>query len=290
MPRTSWDLVSQYKAFVPSIEEQLRIADYLDAQCARLDKTILEALHLVRLLDEHEFGAISAALGCRTDGARADRDWPWMGALQPTWRLVALKRIATIQSGLTLGKSYDEPVDARPYLRVANVKNGEIDTANVAEVEVPQEVVVRHTLMAGDVLMTEGGDNDKLGRGAIWDGRIEGCLHQNHIFAVRTDPSALRPEYLAALLSCAHGRAYFTSTAVQATNLASTSRAKVGAFPVPLPPLEEQNSVLCRINEVRQVASAARSTIDREIMLLRERRQALITAAVTGQFDVSSAA
>ena len=136
--------------------------------------------------------------------------------------------------------------------------------------------------------MTEGGDIDKLGRGTVWSGEIEDCLHQNHVFAVRTDPSRLLPEYLAAVTRTSHARRYFEMTGVQSTNLASTSASKVRDFRIPLPSLSRQDAALRefsdRLAPVRRVVVA----VSEQLELFTERRQALITAAVTGELEVAA--
>ncbi len=130
------------------------------------------------------------------------------------------------------------------------------------------------------------GDFDKLGRGYVWEGQIPGCLHQNHIFSVRPTKEKLHSQFLAALLSSGYGRAYFTATSKQSTNLASTNSTKLGNFPLPLPRLSEQEEILQFIGDEtagidRMMAKAAEG-IDR----LKEFRTALISAAVTGRIDV----
>jgi hypothetical protein len=76
---------------------------------------------------------------------------------------------ASIQAGVTLGKDYppNETVTV-PYLRVANVKDGRLDLDDIKSIAVPQAVVDGLALRFGDLLLTEGGDPDKLGRGTIW--------------------------------------------------------------------------------------------------------------------------
>jgi type I restriction enzyme, S subunit len=76
---------------------------------------------------------------------------------------VSLKRVSEIQTGLTLGKVYEGPLIERPYLRVANVQDGHLNLEEVTTIEVPEEVARRVELRPDDVLMTEGGDLDKLG-------------------------------------------------------------------------------------------------------------------------------
>ncbi len=268
---------------LPPLGEQRRIVEYLDTETARIDDLIDEQERLHVLAVERLHAHASEVLGARLGGPPGPFESVLAHAGSGT-PLVPLRQVAVIQSGVTLGKSYDTGASSYPYLRVANVHDGVISTENITTIEVPSAVAARHLLRAGDVLMTEGGDNDKLGRGAVWDGSIEPCLHQNHIFAVRPGPQ-LRPKYLSALLGSAWGRAYFTATAHQTTNLASTNRAKVGRFPVPLPDLQAQDEVIEELESASSRAAAISSEVSLQVELLREHRQALITAAATGGLE-----
>jgi type I restriction enzyme S subunit len=107
------------------------------------------------------------------------------------------------------------------------------------EIEVPQVLAHRWELRSGDVLMTEGGDADKLGRGTVWNAEIPGCLHQNHIFAVRPSKK-LHPHYLGFLTQTSYARAYFEATSSKTTGIASTSTSKIASFRIPLPPIQDQ--------------------------------------------------
>ena len=174
-----------------------------------------------------------------------DSEIQWVGRIPRHWDVVRLKFVSMLQGGITLGKQYgDRQLVCRPYLRVANVQDGYLDLREITEIELPIEDVRRYELRPGDVLMTEGGDNDKLGRGYVWEAQIPGCLHQNHIFCVRPRRDTLNPRFLAALMTSDHGKTYFTSTAHQTTNLASTNSTKLGNFPLLLPPSSEQRSIL----------------------------------------------
>jgi hypothetical protein len=174
----------------------------------------------------------------------------------------------------------------RPYLRVANVQDGYLDLSTITEVDVTAEEAHRYELRRGDVLMTEGGDFDKLGRGYVWRGQIPGCLHQNHIFAVRPKQPRLKSQYLALLTTSAYGKAYFTSTSQQTTNLATTDRRKVRGFTVPVPPPAEQSTIDGWLDEENGKIDTLIAKIRDGIQRLREYRTALISAAVTGKIDV----
>jgi len=180
---------------------------------------------------------------CSTRDQRK-QGYNWLDELPSQWPCVRLKRVAWIQSGLTLGKDLSgKTTIIRPYLRVANVRDGFLDLEEVKEIALPPEDAPRYELRTGDVLMTEGEDFDKLGRGYVWEGQIEGCLHQNHVFAVRPKPADLNSHFLAHLMVSDHGKNYFTSTSQQTTNLATTNSTKLGDFVLPLPPLAEQRKI-----------------------------------------------
>jgi len=218
--------------------------------------------------------------------AYTDSGVAWLGELPEHWEVTRLKDAAVVQTGLTLGKSYQgEATESRPYLRVANVQHGRLDLSEVKCLDVPPREAAGSTLRAGDVLMTEGGDIDKLGRGCVWRGEIPGCLHQNHVFAVRCRPRSLVPQFLALLMVSRHGRAYFELTAKQTTNLASTNSTTLRAFPVLLPPLAEQAAIVHFLGHMdRRIRRYIRSK-QRLIALLHEQRQAIIHRAVTRGLD-----
>ena len=165
-----------------------------------------------------------------------------------------------------------------------------LDLTHVKSIDVPPDEAERVTLLSGDVLMTEGGDIDTLGRGCVWRDEIPGCLHQNHIFAVRCRQRVLNPEFLVGLMASQHGRAYFQLTAKQTTNLASTNSTILRAFPVPLPPLEDQLSILHLLSKETDALNNAMRQTEQEIDLLNEYRTRLIADVVTGKLDVRAAA
>ncbi len=159
------------------------------------------------------------------------------------WKILPLEKVAVIQTGLSKSASRTGDFVRLPYLRVANVQDGHFDLSEIKEIDVPKEAVDRFRVVVGDLLLTEGGDFDKLGRGAIWKGAIKNCVHQNHIFVVRSNERLLDRRFLAVQTQGAHGRAYFQSCSKQSTNLASINSSQLKQFPVLLPPLSEQQKI-----------------------------------------------
>ena len=165
------------------------------------------------------------------------------------WRIVKLQNIAEIQTGISISSSrqLQDPINV-PYLRVANVQDGYLDLAVIKNVSIERSKLSRFQLQKGDVLLTEGGDFDKLGRGAVWTGEITKCVHQNHIFAVRPNKDFLLPEFLSLLTSSSYGKRYFISCSKQSTNLASINSKQLKQFPVLLPNINTQKEIISKIS------------------------------------------
>jgi type I restriction enzyme S subunit len=244
---------------------------------------------LIELLQEKRSALITRAVtkGLAPNVPMKDSGVEWLGEIPRHWSVKPLKAASDLQTGLTLGKTYEgRGLVTRPYLRVANVQDGYLALEDIAEVELPKQDVARYELRHGDVLMTEGGDFDKLGRGYVWEEQVAGCLHQNHIFAVRPRPDALRFRFVALAMSSGYGRAYFTATSKQSTNLASTNSTKLRNFPMPVPGTDEQDEIVACVDRETAKIDALAAKVREAIERLQEFRTALISAAVTGKIDV----
>lgn len=274
---------------LPPQPEQARIAAYLEASCAAIDAAVEAKRRQIDALGGLQRDVIQRAVtrGLELNPTLWATGNVWLTEVPSGWELVCLKRISTTQTGLTLGKEYAGELIVRPYLRVANVQDGHLSLEDVTTIEVPPDVARRVALRPGDVLMTEGGDLDKLGRGTIWQGEIAACLHQNHIFAIRCFRHKLLPEFLAYLTASQFGRDYFEATGKRTTNLASTNSTKVGLFPIPRPSIGEQREICDALNAQLDHIRTIVDGIDRQIAILAAYRKSLIHECVTGQRRVT---
>jgi type I restriction enzyme S subunit len=278
---------------VPSPEEQAAMVRFLDYANGRLERAIRAKRKVIALLHEQKQAIIHRAVtrGLDPTVPLKPSGIPWLGDIPKHWEVLPLKGVCAIQSGITLGKDYaGQSLREYPYLRVANVQAGHANLAVVKTIRVTKAEAERCILQKGDVLMTEGGDPDKLGRGCVWDAQVAPCLHQNHVFAVRPNQSRLEPHFLSALMGTSYARAYFQSTARQTTNLAATNKTKIGLFKVLLPKVDEQTRILTALNDETRPVTTAITRLEREIELLREYRTRLVADVVTGKLDVRPAA
>lgn len=284
-----WPQLKRSRVAIPPLEEQHRIVTFLDQKTAEIDAAVAKKEELIDLLREQRTIEINQAvtLGVNRNTSFRQSNVDWIDVLPSHWEVVPLKHVSEVQSGLTLGKNYahSRRTKSYPYLRVANVQDGYIDLSAVTEITLPIREARSYFLRSGDILVTEGGDIDKLGRGNCWHGQIDECLHQNHVFAVRI-LKKVRPEYVALITGVSYARRYFTTTANKTTNLASTNKTKLGNLPLLVPPIEEQDAILKHSNRVKAQFEALINPVKKEIAALKEMRDVLIAESVTGKIKI----
>lgn len=254
---------------LPPLAEQRRIVARIEALFAR---TRTARAHLLRI----------APLAQRYREAATERAYEADPAAG--WRTTTAGELSEIKSGITLGKRY--PANAalveRPYLRVANVQRGHLNLEQIKTILLPATDAARLALQHGDILMNEGGDRDKLGRGWVWQGEIPHCIHQNHVFRLRLRGNAVTPHYLSRYANH-FGARYFLDEGKQTTNLASISMAKVAALPVPVPPAGHA----ARIDELLDSAEAVSRAIEHEatraLVLLDHLERSILARAFRGE-------
>jgi len=229
---------------LPPLAEQRRIAEVLDRA---------EALRAKRRAALAQLDSLTQSLFLDLFGeAHKESKHPQL----------VLDECAEVVSGIAKGRKLDgkKKVEA-PYLRVANVQAGFLNLSEIKTIEALPSEVAELSLKPGDVVLTEGGDHDKLGRGAMWSGEIEGCIHQNHVFRVRPNQSQLLPRFFHEFLQTPAPRAYFLRCAKRTTNLASINMTQLRALPVLLPPISLQREFARRVTAVEALKTAHRASL-----------------------------
>jgi type I restriction enzyme S subunit len=201
--------------------------------------------------------------------------------VEPTTEM--LGDVAEIQSGIAKGRPREAATTELPYIRTANVQAGFLDLREMKSLSVTSAQRERHRLQVGDVLVLEGGDADKVGRGWLWEGQIDECLHQNHVFAVRPDQARLLPRYLAHFINGPAARRYFLSVAKQTTNLASINKTNLRGLPVPVPDVIHQQEVVARLDGLAAAIAALTHEVTEGQLAADRMRRAVLTRALTGR-------
>jgi type I restriction enzyme S subunit len=187
-----------------------------------------------------------------------------------------------------MGRKPTDPVTV-PYLRVANVQRGHVDLSKVKSITVERASAEKLRLIAGDLLLNEGGDRDKIGRGWVWDGTVPDMIHQNHVFRVRLHNDSLNPFFVSHYANEV-GRRFFIEGGKQTTNLASISLSKISMLPVPIPPPAEAAEILRRVSDALAAAADVLGVFDAEAADAARLKQSILKAAFEGRLVAQDAA
>lgn len=246
---------------LPPLDEQRRVAAILDevGRLSSIQIKKVEGLEALKRVVVEEFLK-----------ARGDQE-------------VELGTISEIQSGITKGRkvSKKSTTSIVPYLSVSNVKDGFLQLHPVKEINATNDEISRYQLQRGDIVLTEGGDPDKLGRGTVWNNEIPVCIHQNHIFRVRIlqDSTVMTPEVLAAILSSSRPKKHFLRSAKQTTGIASINKSQLSRTPIPNLTRDDVRALSLQIELLKleqERAETQRSSFE-------ELRQSLSTRAFQGE-------
>lgn len=265
------------------IDEQQRISDYLDAETARIDELIAELVHLDQLTaTQSQSRQVALVLGRGASVDLVDGPEPWMGQVPRGWRIARLKYEARLESGHTPSRSRPElweectipwvslnDVTAMKSLEFIDATTNLISAAGLAASSA-------RVLPAGTVVLSR---DATIGRTAILRTPMATSQH----FADWVCGPNLEPRYLWLLFRTAM-QPHFSSLTDGAT-LRTIGMPDMRQLRVPLPPRDEQQAIIGQAAEIRDWEAATRSELERQIALLQEHRQALISHAVTQGID-----
>ena len=180
------------------------------------------------------------------------------------WPEKTLENMANIVSGITKGrKTAEADLQEVPYMAVSNVKDGYIDWTTVKTILATRQEIEQYRLMPDDILMTEGGDPDKVGRGAIIKVPLKNSIHQNHIFRVRLDEQEILPSFFAEYLRHQKAKRYFLGCAKQTTGIASINMRQLRALPTLVPPLSLQKQFAAFVERVDQQKQTVQQSLEK---------------------------
>ncbi|HFQ5298723.1 TPA: restriction endonuclease subunit S [Vibrio vulnificus] len=167
------------------------------------------------------------------------------------WEWCRLEDVVDIQSGITKGRKLaGRELKTIPYLSVANVQRGYLILNNVKEIDLPIDELEKYSVEDGDLLITEGGDWDKVGRTAIWRSEVPYMAHQNHVFKARPFLKEQSEAWLEMYLNGPFARKYFAGSSKQTTNLASINKTQLRSCLIAVPPRDEKKEISDRVQEL----------------------------------------
>jgi type I restriction enzyme, S subunit len=281
----SGSLISSLRYPVPPLPEQRAIADYLDRETARIDALLRGKQELLALLGERRQAEVSRSV---TRGLRSNAATPALEAAQgqvPSgWRVQRLKHVveATIDTEHKTAPFY--PDGEYLVVRTSNVRNGILvfDDAKYTDRAGYLEWTNRGRPRPGDILFTR---EAPAGEACLAPDDVPLCLGQRMVL-IRPDSRVIHSPYL--LWALYGGRANeFIRLLSQGSTVAHFNMSDIANIPLAIPPIAEQREIARHLDRFTGVVDRIRRSEQAAIASLEERRQALITAAVTGQLDVA---
>ncbi|MFF4842469.1 restriction endonuclease subunit S [Streptomyces collinus] len=262
-------------------EEQHRIADFLDAETAHIDQILSKRREMADLVTVRTKAVIRERLQQGGGSLDAPSRVPWLSGIPDHWDAAPLRYISRIQRGAS-PRPIDDPVyfddeGTHAWVRIADVTASNKYLTSTTQRLSPLGVSLSVPLRPGELFVSIAGS---VGKPVITE--IPCCIHDGFV-AIRNPAVDAEFLYYVLLLGDA-----FQGLGKLGTQLNLNSET-VGSIKVPIPPETEQAAIVRQLNADMRAAESLAESLRRQQELLAERRQALITAAVTGQFDVTTA-
>lgn len=277
------DAINQIKIRVPSHSMQRAIANHLDTETARIDTLISKKQRLIELLkdriDSIVFDGIRGRLTSVESSVKSS-GIEWLGNIPHHFETPWLGAYHTTELGKMLNTNTAAGPEQYPYIKNTNVKWDHFDLEDLPTMTFKADDRRRCELRPGDVVICEGGE---VGRAAVWSHHSE-IYFQKALHRVRPVTKNV-PRFLMYCLWSAAKLNVFAIEGNQSTIVHLTGE-KLREHRFPWPPLDEQTRIASLIDAERRRADQAINRLKRQVLLLSERKQALITSVVTGEVPV----
>lgn len=280
---------------VPPEPEQIAITSFLDRETAKIDALIAEQEKLIRLLAEKHQATISYAVtkGLNADVAMKDCGVAWLGEVPMHWEVIRIKHvIASIEQGWS-PQCESFPVNSSDewgVLKVGCVNGGVFHPKENKKLPPELEPIPAYSLKRGDLLISRANTRELVGSAAAVETDFDNLMLCDKLYRLRLDKERIIPSFLAAYLATPQAR---SQVELDATG-ASSSMLNIGQSVIldllaPIPSVTEQTKIWEFLRTETERLEALNVGAERAISLFKERRSALIFAAVTGQIDVRGA-
>jgi type I restriction enzyme S subunit len=279
------DAVADTEFPIPSKEVQDSIVKFCSSKSDKVDSAIGTAESLVESLKQRRVTKIWMEVthsGSEPSEGK-HTNIPWLGIIPNSWEVTKIGWIYDIQLGKMLDESEITGDNLAPYLRNKDVQWWSINTQNLPKMDFSERERSKYQLEAGDVLVCEGGE---AGRSAVWRGDDDEIFYQKALHRVRPMNPDQMPEFFCYFMEFAVKEGLFSSRANQNT-IEHVTVEKLSNQKIPVPPNDEQEEIVQELSESTDKIESALECLEGLRALLKEKRQALITAAVTGQIDVA---
>lgn len=286
MQRISRGLLGNIRVVIPSKEEQIKIANFLDYETLKIDSLIEKQQQLIQLLKEKRQAVISHAVtkGLNPNVPMKDSGVEWLGDVPEHWKVMAISKITDKITNGYVGPTRDILVEEGiPYIQATHIKKGKVNFDNAYFVRKKwSDDHSKSILKQGDVLIVQTG----AGTGDVGLVSVnEQGFNCHALIILQSKQNIIIGSYLAYVLQSDYGYSILYSIRTGGMH-PHLNCGEVQFVKVPVPSCEEQKKVVDYINEHIERYGLLINKAESAIQLMQERRTALISAAVTGKIDV----
>ncbi|MGC4032204.1 MAG: restriction endonuclease subunit S [Tepidisphaeraceae bacterium] len=233
VPALRKSVLSEIEIPLPPLAEQKRIAGILDAADALRAKR-REALAQLQLYRVSLFSSIFGK------PLADDR-----------WAIAKVGNVGDVQLGRQRAPKYQTGKHTKPYVRVANVYEDEIDTSDVLSMDFDDRDFATYRLQNEDILLNEGQSTELVGRPAMWNGEIPDCCFQNTLVRFRADRTKVTPAFALEVFLYYLRFGEFAKVSTKTSNVAHLGAARFARMPLPVPPIELQMTFSRSVNALK---------------------------------------
>lgn len=285
--------IGSAKLPLPDLPTQNRIAAYLDSETARIDALVAEKERMLSLLEQKRAALISRAVtrGLNPKAPTRPSGLDWLGEIPKHWNI---RRVKYLIEALTQGSSPQAsslPAEANELgvLKLSAISRGRFHRSENKALRITvDEEIHPDSLSAGDVLVTRSNTPSRVGDACCVPEDEPNLLIPDLVYRLRVKRHFVMPEFLVNYLLTASARTEIISDARGSSGtMVKISQDHVSNWKIPVPPVEEQEAIITHIQAHQSRSAALQSALRDSIALLKERRSALISAAVTGRLTVT---
>jgi len=290
MPRASWDFVSGIKVIFPTEDDQIIIARFLDNETSKIDNLIAEQEQLIELLKEKRQAVISHAVtkGLDPTVKMKDSGVEWLGDVPEHWNVLKLKFIADVIASNVDKKTYEDEIPCLLCNYTDVYYNEKItDEIEFMAASASAEQFIKFQLTEGDVIITKDSESpNDIGIAAYVSKDIPGVVCGYHLSIIKS--KKISGMFIKRLLDSIYVKSMFATLANGLTRYGLGQYA-INNIYLPIPPDGEIESIVQFLDDQSRKIDELLENANNLIAILKERRSALISAAVTGQIDVRNA-
>ncbi len=279
-----------FKVGVPTVPEQIAIASFLDRETTRIDALITAQHRLIELLKEKRQAVISHAVtkGLDPTVPMKDSGVEWLGEVPEGWEIKPVRRVLSAPLSNGIFKKKEEFGEGALLINVFDIYRPDfkVDFDSLDRVKCNPGEIVNYEVLADDLLFVRSSlKQEGIAVVAIAGNCSEPVVYECHLIRARPNRQVLNGHFGSYVLNSVVYRSKMVAKA-KITTMTTIDQEAILSTKLPLPPISEQSAIAAFLDRETARIDILTTEAERGIVLLKERRSALISAAVTGKIDV----